>query len=518
MNKLLPLLKVQFLSLFGINKTAHKKKGKAVGFAGVLGVALIFAVIVCAVSYLYSKMFAETYLLLNRKQDFLPSIFALVCIICLIFSFYSSSSNLYGGKDFDLLNAMPIKTNTIVLSKLIFMYLADLVFAILILVPAVVVQFNMLGKIATIDLVRLGVMALFLPVFPTVVSIVLGVIVSFISTKFKRKALVQSLLYGIIFIGAYALSLIDTNMMDTLAPIRKMYFLMPLVIKGIYSFKFTALFCGASILIFIVAFLVVEKTYNALNTKLKSVKRAKNFKLGTYNQNSQFKVLLKKEFKLLFSAPTYAMNTLMGSFMVIIGSIALMIIAIKTGSLAMSMMLAVIMQALFAFSLMISPTTAVSISVEGNTFYLMRTMPVPIKKLLNTKLCVNLLVGAVPAFVGSVVFAFALKGASIWFILLIILNSTLYSVLGGNLGLLFNLLFPMMKWDNITKAVKQGLSLVLTVLVGMAIAGGVFCLFFFVQLDLEILLLIVFLLLSSLSALTYYLIMKNGERLIIKKT
>ncbi|MBO7149783.1 MAG: hypothetical protein J6V71_02705 [Clostridia bacterium] len=518
MNKLLPLLKVQFLSLFGINKTANKKKGKAVGVAGIFGIAILFVAMISAVAYIYAKMFAETYLVLGKAQEFLTSIFALINVICLIFSFYTSSSNLYGGKDFDLLNAMPIKTHIIVLSKLVFMYLADLIFAVLILIPSVIVQFDMLGGVATTNLIRLGIMALLLPVFPMVVSIILGALIALISTNFKRKTLVQSLLYGFVFLTVYGLSLINTDLMDTLAPIRKMYLLFPLVEKGMLSFEHTALFCGISAVIFALAVFVVCKTYNWLNTKLKSVKRTKNFTLGTYGQNSQLKVLLKKEFKLLFSAPIYAMNTLLGSVFVLIGGIAFTVMSFNAGLTEVAVTFAIIMQALFAFALMISPTTAVSISVEGSTFYLMRTMPISTKRLLNVKLLVNLLVGAIPALISSLVFAFSLKGASIWFILLGILNSVLYSVLGGNLGLLFNLLFPMMKWDNITKAVKQSFSVFFTVLVGMLMAGGVFCLLFFVELKIELLFLIIFAVLASFCALTYYLIMKNGEKLIIKKT
>ena len=474
--------------------------------------------LVVGIAYLYAKMFAETYLVLGKQKEFLPSIFALIAIVCLVFTFYTSSSNLYGGKDFDLLGAMPIKTRVIVLSKLVFMYLADLIFAILILVPSVIVQFDMLGAVETIELVRLGIMVLFLPVFPMVISIILGALVSFISTRFKRKALVQSLLYGIIFLGAYAVSLINTDLLDSLAPVRKIYFLLPLVIKGLAGFKFTVIFSVVSALIFVVTFLVVCKTYNWLNTKLKSVKRTKNFKLGVYNKNSQFKVLLKKEFRQLFSAPIYAMNTLLGSVFAFIGTIALMVVCLKSGSLAAAVTFAVVLQALFAFSFMVSPTTAVSLSVEGNTFYIMKTSPISIKRLLKVKLFVNILVATLPAFVCSVAFAFALNGAPIGFILLSVLNCTLYSVLGGNLGLLFNLLFPMMKWENITKAVKQSPSVFFTVLSSMLLAGGVFCLLFFAKLEIEIAMLIIFIVLASLSILTYYLIMKHGEKLIIKKT
>ena len=518
MNNLLTLLKVQFLSLFGINKTVHKRKGKATGIAGFLSVGAIFVVAIIAIAYIYSKIYAEMYLALGRTEDFLPTVFALVGVICLIFSFYTSSNNLYGGKDFDLLSAMPIKTHIIVLSKLAFMYLADLIFAILILIPAVFVQFEMLGAVATLNIVRLFMMAIFLPVFPMVISIILGALISLISTGFKRKSLVQSLLYAVVFLSIYGVSLIDTDLIDALAPIKKMYFLFPLLEKGVLSFGYTAIFCGVSAVIFAVAFLVVCKTYNPLNTKLKSVKRTKNFTLGTYKQKSQFKVLLKKEFKLLFSAPIYAMNTLLGSVFVLIGGIAFTVMALDAGSLEVALVFAVIMQVLFAFSLMISPTTAVSLSVEGNTFYLMRTMPISIKKLLNVKLFVNLLVGAIPAIISATAFAFSLKGASITFIVFGILNSVLYSVLGGNLGLLFNLLFPMMKWDNISKAVKQSFSVFFTVLIGMVIAGGVFCLLFFAKIEIEISLLIIFAVLLFLSILTYCLIMKKGEGLIIKKT
>ena len=156
MNKLLSLLKVQFLSLFGINKIAHKKKGKAGGYAGFLGTALLLCALVVGIAYLYAKMFAETYLVLGKQKEFLPSIFALIAIACLVFSFYTSSSNLYAGKDFDLLGAMPIKTHIVVLSKLVFMYLADLIFAILILIPSVVVQFTILGAVAKVQVLRLA--------------------------------------------------------------------------------------------------------------------------------------------------------------------------------------------------------------------------------------------------------------------------------------------------------------------------------------------------------------------------
>ena len=508
MSKLFPLIKVQFLSLLGINKIANKKKGKSAGFISIGAVALVLGALICAVVYVYAKGFAESYLLTGNQNAFLPSMFALANVICLVFSFYSASGNIYLTKDHDLLSAMPIKTHTIVLSKLIFSYLADLLLVLLVLVPSVFVQFEVLGSVSTKRLIKLFFMALFSPTFPIIASIILGALFSFISSKFKRKSLV--------FIIVYVLSLIETDVADVLGAVKNIYVLYELVIKGIFGLKYALLFCGVSLIAFGLAFFVVCKTYDKLNTILKSVKRAKNFKLKTYKKKSQFKVLVQKEFKLLFSSAIYFMNTLMGSIFAIIGTVVIIILSASMPLLAS--ILAVIMQAFYAFTFMISPTTAVSISVEGSCFYIMRSSPIPAKRLLNAKLFVNFIVAVIPATICALALLISMIGAPVWQIILTFLTIPLYAVLGGNLGLLFNLLFPLMKWDNIQKAVKSSISTFFTVLIGMLFAGGVFAFLYFVNVDLKIKMLIIFLVLALSSVFTYLLIMKKGEKWLIEKT
>ena len=516
MSKFFPLIKVQFLSLFGINKIANKKKGKSAGFLSIGIVALLFGALVFGVGYVYGYSFAQTYVMMKKTELFLPSMFALASVICLVLSFYTASGNIYLTLDHDLLSAMPIKTHVIVLSKLIFSYIADLIFVVLILIPSLIIQFNLIGALSARTIIKLFVIALFAPAFPMIISIILGVLVSFISSKFKRKALAQSIIYALFFIVIYALALIGTDMTDTLGAIRKIYFIYPLVEKAIYQLEYSVIFCAISLAVLSIAIFIVCKTYDKLNTILKSVKRAKNFKLKTYQRKSQFKVLVQKEFKLLFSHAIYFMNTLTGSFFAIVGAVAIIILGAQMPMLVV--LLSVILQALFAFSFMISPTTAVSISVEGASFYIMRSSPISAKKLLNAKLFVNFIVGVIPAIICAVAICISMIGAPIWQIILTFLTIPLYPLLGGNLGLIFNLLFPMMKWDNIQKAVKNGTSLLLTTLSGMLVAGGVFAFLFFVNIDVQIKLLIIFLTLTLLSVLTYLLIMKKGEKWLIEKT
>ena len=519
MNNLLSLIKIQFLSLFGINKIANKKKGKSASTIGLLGVGLFFVAIIVAIAYIYAKMFAETYVMMGKPQEFLPTIFALISVICLVFSFYSASGNIYSAKDYDLLSAMPIKKHTIVLSKLIFMYVTDLLFAIIVLAVAVFVQINTISKMIALDLLRLCIMTLALPIYPMLVSVFLGVVVSYISSKFRRKSLVQSLIYALLFIATYAISLIGTDLNDSLGAIRNMYFIYPWVEKGMTSFYYAFIFVGVGIAILSLLIAFVSYTYDKLNTLLKSVKRAKNYKFKKVKSGTQFKALMKKEFRQLFSTPIYAMNTLLGSVFAVAGAIILTIMAFDTNLLPMKLMFAMILQPIFAFTFMISPTTAVSLNVEGSCFYLMRTSPISSKRIFGTKLFVNFVVAVIPALVCGIIFSTSLlSSAPALVIIFTILNAPLYAILGGNLGLMFNLLFPYMKWDNITKAVKQGVSVFFTVLCGMVIAGAVFAFLYFVNLDLEIKLIIVFAFLSILSNITYMIISKYGERLIIKKT
>ena len=517
MSKLFALIKVQFLSLFGINKIANKKKGKNAGLLGVLMVALLFGALIFGLAYVYGLGFAEMYLLTGQTKLFLPSMFALANVVCLVFSFYSASGNIYLTKDHDLLSAMPIKTRIIVLSKLIFSYIADLIFVILIMLASVIIHFNLIGALGVKTIAKLSLVCLFAPVFPMVVSIILGALFSFISSKFRRKELVQSLLYAIFFITIYAVAMVDTDLTNQLGAITKIYFIYDFALLGIYQVKQTLIFCGANLIALILAVYIVCITYNKLNSLLKSVKKAKGFKLKTYQRKSQFKVLVQKEFRLLFSSAIYFMNVLMGSVVAIVGTIAIIILSASMPML--SALFALVMQSVYAFAFMISPTTAVSISVEGSCFYIMRSSPIATRKLFNAKLFVNFVVAVIPAIICSTAISVSMIGdADALQIILTFLTIPLYAILGGNIGLLFNLLFPMMKWDNIQKPVKSSTSLVLTMLCGMAIAGGVFALLYFVNIQTWIKLLIIFGFLAVLTVLTYNIITKKGEKWLIDKT
>ena len=173
MNKFLTLLKVQFLSLFGINKMMHKGN-KKVGAIGLSLGTLAIGALIAGVAYVYAGMFIEAFALTGNLGAFLPTILSFCAIISLFFSFYTTGSLLYGAKDYELLSSLPIKSHVIVLAKLTFMYVSDLLLGLIIVSASVVRLHVFSGGVVPIDVVRLYIMTIFMPLCPMAVSVIIA--------------------------------------------------------------------------------------------------------------------------------------------------------------------------------------------------------------------------------------------------------------------------------------------------------------------------------------------------------
>ena len=173
-------------------------------------------------------------------------------------------------------------------------------------------------------ILKLFVMAIFSPVFSMVASIVIGFILSLISSRFNKRALVQTILlmaFAVVIVGTSILN--PEAMMGQSALYNKVFFLSGMVVKGTTDILYMLLFAGIMVVSFAVVVTVICLTYKRMHAILKAYKKSKGFTLKNYQTQSQFKVLVKKEIKTLFSIPMYATNTLMGSVMVVVLVIAL---------------------------------------------------------------------------------------------------------------------------------------------------------------------------------------------------
>lgn len=518
MSNFISLLKVRLLSFMGMNKILHAPKEKKLsGVAGFLIVSVLLTGGIGAYSYVYADAMAQVYALAGVLDRLIPTMLGTSAVICLLFSFYTASNVLYGFKDYDMLSAMPVKTSTVVLSKIVFSYIGDLALTLIVAIGSVIA----FAKYAIITFSYVALMALaviLVPLLPIAVSLFIGALTSYLSSRFKRKNLVQIILTLTLLFGILAFTIISSIQNGGMISVEQLYLPMPWLIKFFYEWKYALLFSGVSLISVLLITMAVILTYKKMNTLILSRITNSNYKIKSeYKKKNLFGVLYFKEVKRLFSCSVYAMNNLTGSVMALIGAIV-MAILINSVDLGISFgsELVVFFVAFISFTAMTAPTTNCSISIEGQSFWVIKTAPVPMRMLFNAKILLNVTFNTVFVALASLLFTVITK-FGIEFVILSVYTSAVISLLGGNLGLIFNVLFPVFKWEHPNKVVKESLSIFITMVSSLLYAGLIVGATFLIKIPAIYLLLAVAILSTVLTILTYLFIMLKCEKILDKK-
>ena len=107
--------------------------------------------------------------------------------------------------------------------------------------------------------------------------------------------------------------------------------------------------------------------------------------------------------------------------------------------------------------------TAPSVSLEGKTIWIVKSMPVSEKDILKAKLNLHIRLAAPPMILASFAAAFVFT-PSLANLVLMIVAPVFYVMLSANIGLICNLKVPNLDWVNETQVVKQSISVLLSML------------------------------------------------------
>ena len=107
--------------------------------------------------------------------------------------------------------------------------------------------------------------------------------------------------------------------------------------------------------------------------------------------------------------------------------------------------------------------SASSISLEGNTLWILKTLPISTKQLLHSKVLFHWLVCAPFMLLGSVLLGIGFGADAVQVLLLTVL-CLVYSWVSAQLGLLVNLRWPKLDAVNPTVVVKQSAAVALSML------------------------------------------------------
>ncbi len=520
------LVKVQLLSFIGGNKLfKSKSKKKVFGLGGIVLLLLLIGAALVFFGYTYSQIFAMS-LTEDSKDKLIPLMLAMACLVCFLFSFYAVGSALFGFKDYDMLMSMPIKPFEIVLSKFSVLYISELFFAFLLVIPSLFVYNSAIATVTLTSVVVTVAMCLFAPLLPLAISTLIGVVVYYISSRFRRKNIVQIILLILLMVVIFAFSFFSgmiesedaSQIMGAFRVIEKIYFVMPLAEKAFAKPIWLLVFFAVNFAPLSIIILFVCVFYKKLNTIFTAKRTLRNFKLKEYKTNGINKTLFKKELKRLFSCPVYAVNSLFGLAMALIMGIAYSVFYIVSGAGTDAVGQVVfdiinrILPAMFGFMFLFSPTTCCSISLEGQSFWIIKTAPISHMQVLNAKLYVHALFSTSVAFIISL--CMAICGGFGWIGgALFVVFGVGISTFGGLFGLVMNLCFPKLKWENENVPVKQGLPTFLTMVIALIFTAIFIVMAVYVNLSFNALLAIYASFFMIISLVLYIVLYKCGKRM-----
>lgn len=474
MNNLYELLKIHFLGYFGLNSAFHSKDKRERSKLIMLIIVMIYCFVVIG---LYSGGYSYAIGTKLNEIGSVNSVIAIMMIISAVVSLFTTilkvNGFLFKFKDYDLLMSLPIDLKTIISSRILSMYLVNMVAILIIMVPAGIV-YSMLSGAGLLFYILYLILIPFIPVVPIILGTVLGFLIALISSKFRHSNFIGIALFliaivGIIFTANYStkdasdianVSVFIETSVSTYYPLTKLF--MNAVCN--YNFLSFILFIIISIAIAILFVKVISYKFKSINTRLISAKTKGNYKIKDLKQDTVIFALYKKEISRYFSSTLYVINTSIGAILSVIGSIVILVIGGDNINIPKELInyLPIVVSAL----MLLTSTTACSISLEGNKLWLSKSLPVDTFKIFLSKIAVNLTLCIPAIIIDAFILLFAFKLNIINFVLLLIMPAA-FAVFISFAGIVVNLRFPNLDWTTEVTPIKQSASVIVTMLIGM---------------------------------------------------
>lgn len=480
MSKFLLITKINLLSIFNstrINNSKYKSERRKKTIK-ILGIMAIIIYILWYVYYL-SKTLMPAFISLGKPLYLLAFLFA----VCTIFIFFSNVFKIKGVifdfKDYDLLMSLPIKRNIVITSKIVSLYIVNLLYTIIVMIP---------GYVAYISFVNLPNDFLFffllftIPIIPILAAIIVGIVLSWFISFFKNKNIGSYIIYLLLVFIVLSISFRTGNMteldlankgINIVDSFSHYYPFATLFVNLLSSFNFINLliYIISPVLLMLLFILFINKGYMPLRTRLLKENIKTDYEIEGYRINSSLKSLYLKELKKYFSNALYVINTAFGCVILIFLIISLLLfndymITRFSKILDMNEMIKTNVFMIFSLICVLSSTTNSSISLEGKSLWIMKMLPVSSDRILLSKVLVNLTILIPTVILGGTFFGIYLHLPFMLFLLIYLLPLA-YSIFTALGGLLLNLIFPKFDFDNEIRVIKQSLPVFLTILIGI---------------------------------------------------
>ena len=484
MKKFFALLKVSVKSMLlsSTNARGRSRKKAATG----MGAMVLIAFLGLYMSGMYSSLLMSV--LAPVHMESLVFLFMGMAALLggLLFTAFAVKGVVFGGKDNDLLLAMPVSSTMLMAGRVSAIYLENLLFSFFILAPAGAVCAFMTQSGVGHSLLfwaRLLAAVLALPLLDTALSVLMGALVAFASAKLtKGGAVGQNIVMALYLVAVFWFAFNLNGMLEGLAADamgvkESLSWAAPLLwmadgILGDWG-KLLA-FAACCIIPFVLVVFGLGRVYRKAVTAFAARSARNDYKLSAQSASGQKKALLRMELRRLFGMPMYFWNSCLGLIMLVaMGAAALVMredLRMYLGLLEdfPRMPLAALM---IGFCLSMTVIAAPSVSLEGKYLWILREAPVDEGALLGLKTGFELMFSAPCAAIAGACLTIALELSPLEGAVLL-LAALLFCAAHAAFGMLIGLTFPKLDAVNETVVVKQSLAVMLGMFVPMVALGA----------------------------------------------
>ncbi len=447
--------------------------------------------------------------------------FILATIMVIMITMFDSQTYFYNNKDYDMLASLPIKPINIITAKYLNSYLISLLYNCAIIIPAFVVYF-IFSHITIIGFTLFALALVLMPAYTQLFGSILAWIINAVTSKMKNKSIIKSI-FSILLLVVY-LTLIYSMNSNTIIEIFSggmpmflkvicphIYFLNQALIEN--SFLYAFYFILISVAFALISIFIVSIGYKSINSSIKTIrKKITKKKELNFKQSYIIKSLIKKETKTFFMTPIYFINGMTGPILMIVMLVS-MLLNIKSFASYVSIDISVLILALMlVLCLGIAPPTSVSISMEGSKLYKIKSLPISFKTISIAKILFNLIL-YLPFLLVGMIGILIFTNINIATISCIFVYAMLTTFIFILVGLLLNLRYAKLNWDNEYQAVKQGMSTLFTMLIDILLSA-IPLIFYFVFNISALICLIISITLSIIILISIFIILfSSGKKL-----
>lgn len=530
-NKCMLLVKNRLILQVGINEIRYGH-GKSKISKRFMMLFIIFIIVLFAV---YSGGYAYGLHYLGAAHLIPSYAFLLSTIVTLFFTIFKTSGELFGYQDYDFLMSLPVKTTTIIASRFITLYIWNTVISFVIMLPMGMIY--SIYKKPDIMFYPLWLISMFVVSFiPTTIAVVIGALIGAISSKQKNSrmmsGILQIVLLAVILIAPY---FVINGDFTTRGELKQEFLKSALIIvhdKLSALYPVTVLFSNSVVdysivdfWLFIVLsigwyFLFVEilsHKYKEINTALSTYRTSSDYEVHSLKQRNVLSALYSKELRQWYTCPIYLTNSLAGAIIALLFSVAFVVIGpAQIAEMGKGMFNVSFLNLAFVYVIAVGLgmccTTMASISLEGKRVWLLQSLPIHVKDIINSKILVNLTITIPCGFICSTLYNAGVKNGFVWGLLSYIIP-VVFSLFSAVFGIWLNLRKHNYRWESETQVIKQSTTSLIGMLLTPIIGLSVMMIYIFSRIDFMILGLATIALLTLITTVLYQSMIKKYNKI-----